>query len=244
MSHRESVSSPDEHRPVLITPVMRAAAVAGLLGQVVLIVGSWTATWLQDGRYDVARDDLSDLDAIGAPYAWVSLFSEAVCGIATVAFVWLALRPALSGVRGRTQTAVLLTLTWGLGTLSSAFFRLDCRTADGCTPEQKVQSWHAVVHVATTPLLLVLAIVPYLVARCLRRSPTWSPFAGPSLMFGVALDVVLVAGIALDSHWGAGYAQRLLALAAVWIALLAASVIRVGHHSCQKDPTESLVRNL
>lgn len=201
---------------------MRAAALAGVSGQVFLVVGMLVAGWLQDGPYSVARHDMSDMAAVGVSHAWVVQLSQGVGGATTVIFAWLAFRPALAGVRGRTQAAVLLTVTWGVGNLSDVFFRVDCRIADGCTREEQVQTWHAAIHSFTSVGLLIFAVTPYLVARCLRRSSQWARLARPSVYFGVGVDVFLVAAIALGEHWGTGYAQRLMLLSgAAWIAMLA-----------------------
>ena len=214
---------------ITVSAPMRTAAWAGVAGQAVLTLGWLIATAWQDDKYDVARHDMSDMAAIGVPHAWFVQTYQGIAGITMIAFVWLALRPALAGVRGRTLTAILLTLTWGLGTLSDAFFRIDCRAADGCTAEQQVQSWHATIHVSTTLLLLVFAVTPYVVARCLRRSRSWARLARPSVWFGIAIDVVLVAAVFIGARWGTGYAQRVLPLlSAAWISLLAAWVLRLG----------------
>jgi hypothetical protein len=214
---------------ITTSTTMRAAARAGIAGQIALTVGSVVATVWQDDKYDAARHDMSDMAAIGVPHAWFVQLYQGVAGITMIAFVWLALRPALAGVRGRTLTAILLTLTWGLGMLSDVFFRIDCRAADGCTPEQQIRSWHATVHASTTLLLLVLAVTPYVVARCLRRSPGWARLARPSVWFGIAIDLVMVVTIAIGTQWGAGYAQRLLLLlGATWTSLLAAWVLHLG----------------
>jgi hypothetical protein len=102
------------------------------------------------------------------------------------------------------------------------FFRVDCRIADGCTREEQVQTWHAAIHSFTSVGLLIFAVTPYLVARCLRRSSQWARLARPSVYFGVGVDVFLVAAIALGEHWGTGFAQRLMLLSgAAWIAMLA-----------------------
>ena len=214
---------------ITVSAPMRAAAWAGIAGQVALTMGWLIATVWQDDKYDVARHDMSDMAAIGVPHAWFVQAYLGLAGASMIAFVWLALRPALAGVRGRTLTSILLTITWGLGTLSDTFFRIDCRAADGCTAEQQVRTWHATIHASTSLGLLVFAVTPYVVARCLRRSPSWARLARPSVYFGIAIDVVLVAAVAIGQHWGTGYAQRLLlTLGAAWTSLLAAWVLRLG----------------
>lgn len=124
---------------------------------------------------------------------------------------------------------MLLTVTFGAGFLSDAFFRIDCRTADGCTAEQKIQTWPAVIHASSGVLLLPLLVTPFLVARCLRRSPRWAPMARPSVWFGVALDASILAMLFVGDQWGTGYVQRLfLLLGAAWLILLAAWILRLG----------------
>ncbi len=211
------------------TPRMRAAALIGIAGQVAILLGSSIASWFQDDRYSIARHEMSDMAATGVPHAWFVQLYSGICGATTIIFAWAALRPALTGIRGRTQAAVLLTITFGAGFLSDAFFRIDCRTADGCTAEQKIQTWHAVIHASSAMLLLPLLVTPFLVARCLRRSPRWAPLARPSVWFGVALDVVILAMLFVGDQWGTGYLQRLfLLLGAAWIILLAAWILRLA----------------
>ena len=90
-----------------------------------------------------------------------------------------------------------------------AFFRLDCRIADGCTPRQTVSSWHGIIHaVSGVVLLLLLLVAPHVVARCLRLSPDWAALARPSVLLGVAIDLTAIAYIALDGKSGAGYRRE------------------------------------
>ena len=212
-----------------ITPRIRAAALIGIAGQVAMLLGSTIASWFQDDRYSIARHEMSDMAATGVSHAWFVQLYTGICGLSAIVFAWAALRPTLAGIRGRTQAAVLLTITFGAGFLSDAFFRIDCRTADGCTAQQKVQTWHAVIHASSGVLLPVLLVTPFLVARCLRRSPRWARMARPSVWFGVALDLVILAMLFVGDHWGTGYVQRLfLLLGAAWITLLAAWILRLG----------------
>jgi hypothetical protein len=86
-----------------------------------------------------------------------------------------------------------------------------------------------VIHAFGGLFLFVAAVAPYVVARCLRRSTQWAALARPSVLVGVALDLLLVAGVLLGTNDGAGYVQRAFALVATaWIALLAWWVIRLA----------------
>lgn len=208
---------------------IRLAAELGVAGQVALTSGWVIATLLQDGKYDAARDEMSDMAAVGVPHAWFVLAYMGFAGTTTILFAWGALRPLLAGVKGRTLATVLLSLTWGLGNLSDSLFRIDCRVADGCTTEQQVQSWHAVVHASSSILFLPLLFAPFVVARVLRRSPDWADVSRASRWFGLGIVLAIVASVFLTGQWGAGYVQRLLlTLGAAWVIVLAARAARLA----------------
>jgi hypothetical membrane protein len=212
-----------------ITELGRRSAIACLIGQAVFILGWLVAGLVQDSAYSTARHDISDLGAVGAPHAWILLIAEGLSGACTLAFVVLGFYPALAGTRGRTLSAILIALPLGVGYLMDAFFRLDCRIADGCTSEQTTSSWHGILHAVNGVVwLLCLLVAPYLVARCLRRSTQWAPLARPSALLGAAIDVAVIVYLVLDGKSGAGYAQRVLVLlTSVWVALLARRLLQL-----------------
>ena len=208
--------------------LMRAAGIAGVAGQVLFTLGWFVAGMLQGDSYSVARHDISDMGALGAPYPWVLLVTQSIAGACTIAFGFLGFRPALIGARGRTLATILLVLPLGFGNLLSPLFRLDCRVADGCTVEETVTSWHATVHSVLGVLLLVAAVAPFGVARCLSRSPRWAPLSRTSRLFGVAVAVAMVAAIVLGETAVGGLAQRSFALlAAAWVAVIAWWLVRL-----------------
>lgn len=227
---RGSMTTAETAMPV--AELGRRAAIACLVGQIVFVVGWMVAGLLQDDAYSIARHDVSDLGAVGAPHAWVLLVTEGLSGACTLAFVLLGFYPALAGVRGRTLSAVLIALPLGVGYLLDAFFRLDCRMADGCTPEQTYSSWHGIVHASNGALwLLSIVVAPYVVARCLRRAPQWGALARSSVFLGVAIDLAVLAYLVLDGKYGAGYAQRVVALlTSAWVALLARRLLQLHAH--------------
>ena len=222
-----------------ITKSARRAALACVFGQIVFTVGWLLAGLLQDDSYSIARHDISDTGAVGAPHAWVLLVTQGIAGACTLAFVIVAFRPAMAGVRGRNLSSVLVAVPLGVVYLMDAFFRLDCRIADGCTPQQTTSSWHGITHAASgVVLLLFLLVAPHLVARCLRRTPDWAALARPSVLLGVAIDLTAIAYIVLDGKNGAGYAQRVLVLlASAWVALLALRVVRLSSRRVQRQAT-------
>jgi len=226
-----------------ITParsqLIRLAAGLGVGGQVALTVGWVVATLIQDGKYDAARDEMSDMAAIGVSHAWFVLAYMAFAGVTTILFAWGALRPLLSGAKGRTLAAVLLSLTWGLGNLSDGLFRIDCRVADGCTTEQQVQSWHAVVHASSSILFLPFLVTPFVVARELRRHQGWADLSRTSRWFGLAIVLTIVASVVLTGQWGAGYVQRLLlSVGAAWVGVLAVRAVHLARPEQPKRSTD------
>ena len=205
--------------------VVRRAALAGIVGQVVLTLGWLVGEWAQDGGYSIARHDLSDLGAIGAPHAWIMLVGQGVCGVCTIAFAFAGLRPALAGIRGRTVATLGVALSvQGLDNLSDSLFRLDCRAADGCTQEQSMASWHGMIHgIVAMVTILVIAVAPFLVGYFLRRAKEWADVARWSMWLGVVI-VLSIGGCFVES--ALGYSQRVLVLASsAWIVVLAARVL-------------------
>jgi hypothetical protein len=216
---------------------MWAASIAGVAGQVLFTAGWFVAGLLQGDAYSVARHDISDMGALGAPYPWVLLVTQSIAGACTIAFGLMGFRPALVGTRGRTLATILLVLPLGFGNLLSPAFRLDCRVADGCTVEDTVTSWHATVHSLLGVLLLVAAVAPFVVARCLSRSPQWAPLSRTSRLFGIAIAVAMVAAIGLGETAIGGLAQRAFALlAAAWVAVVSWWLLRLLTHPEKAAP--------
>jgi hypothetical membrane protein len=209
----------------------RTAALIGIAGPVVFTVGWITAGAVQQGKYSVARHDISDMGAVGVPHAWILLTAHVVAGLCTLFFVVRGLHPALRGTRGATLSATLVAVMFGIGHLTSAAFRLDCRIADGCSPGETTSTWHGIAHAATAVVctFLVGVAAPFVVARCLRRAPRWQNLARTCTGFGVALTISMVVYLGLDGRDGAGFAQRTFAvLLAAWVAVLALHLLALS----------------
>ena len=194
----------------------RALAWGAVAGQV-LVTAAWLiAETVQTGGYSVARDDISDLGALTAEHPWVLLIGQGVSGVLTMAFAFLALRPALAapGHHGPVSAWLVALSAAGLDDLSDAFFRLDCRAADpGCTEAVATSSWHGAIHgIVASVTFAVLVIAPFALARRMRLVPAWRSLAWPTLGFGVLLSVAVAVFVALSITAGGGYAQRAVAL--------------------------------
>jgi hypothetical protein len=200
----------------------------GVAAQVIFVAGWLTADFLQGARYSALRYDISEMAALGAPHAWLLLLAQGLAGAGTVAFALLGLRPSLmiAGQAGRSGPWLVAFSALGLDNLSDAFFRLDCRTVDGCSGT----SWHAAIHnIVGIVTIFVLVIAPFVLARRLRRAPAWTGLAGPSVIVGALLVAALAATLLTHNAGFEGLFQRILALiAAAWVAALAVRLWSLG----------------
>jgi len=208
--------------------IRRLCALAGVIGPIGFTAGWLIAQAVAGPEYDPSRHALSELGAVGAPYAWVMLAGQAIGGVGTIAFalgaLWPSVRPSRTGAVG----SWLLALSGlGLDNVSDVFFRLDCRTADGCTDAQQTASWHGTVHGIVAITVLLLPVVPLILAWAFRRLPDWRPFVWPSVAVGVVQVALIGAAVSLGSRAGSGYAARAGALvASAWVVALAVRTLR------------------
>ncbi|WP_430785499.1 DUF998 domain-containing protein [Actinoplanes sp. G11-F43] len=200
-------------------------------GAQVLFVVTWlvAASW-QGSRYRVMEHTISDMLSVGAPGAGVVIVAFTLCGLGTILFAWLAVRPALrSGGRFATVGAVLLALSiFGVGDLLAAAERQGCRLADpGCTGEDQRANLGGKIDTMITPTGILLFVAAALVlAAAMKRAPGWQrwawPFRGVAVVFAALLAAFVNAPAELT-----GLVERLLAgFGAAAIAALALGIIR------------------
>jgi len=207
----------------------RGAVVAALL-----FTSGWVAgAWVQDARYSVARDDISDLGAMTAMHPWVMLVPQGISGVLVLAFALGALEPALrrNGERASLGAWLVALSVMGLDNLSDPFFRLDRRAADAARAAALAPSWHASLHLAVGALTFVTTIAACVVlARRMRELPQWRDLAAPTAWFGAVFAIVLAVYVLRYGAYGQGYTQRALELmSAGGVAVLALRVLRIEH---------------
>lgn len=222
----------------------RIWAWAGLAGQV-LFVASWllAAAW-QGPRYSSLDHTISDMYAVGAPAGLFLVVVLTLCGLATILFAWLAVRPVLRpGGRAATVGAALLALSiFGVGDLLSPFEREGCRLADpGCTGADQMANAGGKLDstISTIGIFLFLATA-FVLAAAMRRIPEWRGWAWPARWVGITFAVLLVAVVAAEPAGLGGLSERLLA--AFGAAALAALAYRIARspspHSPQPFPAQ------
>lgn len=213
----------------MIDDRVRRWAWVGLTAQAVF-VGSWllAAAWQGDG-YHPLEHTISDMLAVGAPAAAVLVAVFTLCGLATVLFAWLSVRPALRpGGRAATVGAVLLALSiFGVGDLLAAAERQGCRLADpGCTgPDQRANLGGKIDTMITPTGILLFVAATLVLAAAMKRAPGWRRWAWPFRGVGVGFGALLFAFVNAPASL-TGLFERLLA--AFGAAALAALALRIA----------------
>jgi hypothetical protein len=208
----------------------RLWAWAGFAAQV-LFVASWliAAAW-QGDRYHTLEHTISDMLAVDAPAAAVLIAVFTLCGLATILFAWLAVRPALRpGGRAATVGAVLLALSiFGLGDLLAAAERQGCRLADpGCTGPDQRDNLGGKIDTMITPTGILLFVAAALVlAAAMKRAPGWQRWAWPFRGVGIGFAVLLFAFVSAPAGLTGLFERLLAAFGAAAIAALALGIAR------------------
>ena len=233
-AHRE-VANGDGHLPVdgqdRWRRSVRRWALAGLVAQIAFVV-SWVAaaTW-QGPKYSTVGDSISDMYAQTAPHPAFLIIMLTLCGAATIAFAFGAVRRALRpGGWTATAGSVLLALSVvGLGDLLTVTERLDCRMVDaGCTATKQVSNFGGQLDNSLTTLgVLAFVLAGFLLSFAMRRAATWRGWAWPTRWAMVVLFLVAFAD-AIGGHYGlGGFFERLIALiGAIWLFSLAVAILR------------------
>ena len=209
---------------------VRTWAWAGFAAQVVF-VASWlvAAAWQGDG-YRVLAHTISDMYAVTAPGGLFLVVVLTLCGLATVLFALLSVRPVLQPA-GRTATigAVLLALSiYGLGDLFSPFEREACRLADpGCTDAgQSANAGGALDAALSTIGILLFVAAAFVLAAAMRRTPGWQDWSRAARWVGVGFAGLLVLYIVAEPAGLGGLLER--RLAALGAAAIGAPALRIA----------------
>ena len=211
--------------------VARRWAWVGLVAQAAFVTGWLVAPAWQPTGYSALRHSISDMYAVTAPYGWVLVVLLTLCGAATIAFAWLAVRPALRPAgRRATVGVVLLTLSvYGLGDLLSAAERLACQRADPtCSAADQVANLGGTLDGLLTTLgVLALAAAGFVLASAMSRLTGWVGKARLVRLLTVVFVVAFLAtGFLGDATGLGGLLERLIALVgATGLALLALALL-------------------
>lgn len=206
------------------------AAVAGLIGAVVMTVGWIVAGLLQPASYSWSTQEISDLGALTAEHAWVWNLADSLSGVLLTVFS-VGLFSLIKSTRSGRIGAVLIGVV-GVGSVLDGLLREDCAlsTSKAC---QRLQdgpglSWHHQAHdIESVIVVTAMLIAPFMLARAFGQFKVLSSLTTHSFATGVALVIATAAYLALYGDGGGGIAQRALALLfMMWIAVLASFMLR------------------
>src|SRR5262245_26332135 len=194
---------------------MRAAAWAGLIAQILFVVSWLVAAAWQGPNYSVTAHTISDMYAQGAPNGWFLVLVLTLCGVATIVFALVGLRPALRAAGWlATVGSILLALSiYGIGDALSPFEREACRLADPhCVGSDQVATTGGAMDAILSTIGIFLFIAAaFFLAAAMKRTPGWERLAWPARWVGIAFIVLLFALVAADSADLGGLGERLLA---------------------------------
>jgi len=203
----------------------------GFVAQVAFIVSWLIAPAWQGADYDWLAHSISDMYAETAPGGWFLVVVLTLCGLATVLFALLAVRPALRGGGPFTTVgAALLALSiYGVGDLFSPFEREACRLADtGCAgTDQTANLGGKLDNSLSTGGVLLFVAAAFVLAAAMKRTPGWQGAVWPARWAGIVFAVLLVAfGVAESAGLGGLFERLLAAFGSVAIGALAWRIAR------------------
>jgi len=206
--------------------VIRWFALGGFVAQVAFVLSWLIAAGWQGPTYSSVAHTISDMYAVTAPRGLFLVVVITLCGIATVLFALLSLRPTLrpSGWPGLVAALLLALSIYGIGDALTPWEREACRLADpGCTAADQVATSGGALDalLSTIGIFLFIGAV-FFMAEAMKRTPGWQGWAWPARWVGIAFVVLLVALIATESLDLGGLVERLVAaVGAGWIAAVA-----------------------
>lgn len=206
----------------LLWVALRIAAICGLLASVTFVVGVLLGDLAQPDGFSPANDDISDLGASTADYAWIyNQIAANINGLLIIAFalgLWRAVGPSWLARLG-----VLGLVLIGMTRFVEGFLRLDCRGMDdACTNT----SWQADGHkIESGVASALLFLVPVLLAFAFRRVPEWRRLWLPTLLL---VPVIVIVSIPFSAI-GDGAAVRAASVTwFLWLGLLAWRLLRIA----------------
>jgi uncharacterized protein DUF998 len=207
-------------------------AMVGIAGEL-LFTATWlTNSFLQGPGYSTIRDDISEMGALTAPHPHIFLVIQAIAGIATMCFILFGLRLVLKHSDKIGTLGIPLAVISTLQDISDAFFRLDCRVADGCTVAQTTQSGHAQIHALIGFICLIALIgAPFMLARRFAILKDWQHLVVITRITGIVIVLAIILTALPQTASIHGLTERAAALiAALWSMILARNILHISNN--------------
>ena len=211
---------------------------AGIAGPVIFNLGWMIAQVWQPDAYDPVAHTISDMYAYGAPNAIFLLSCVTLCGIGTILFAILAVRPTVAGHWTGTMSWLSIALSiFGLGSVTAFVGRVDCQlAAPECTTAKQLSNLGGVLDSALSIVgILAMVLAGLLLAAAMRRRPALARFAGLCRLAGLVILALLIANLLLTGLGWGGLAERGLAIIGAAELVLLAGLI---FHQNRVGPTQ------
>ena len=188
--------------------IVRYSAAAGIVGPVLYTV-TWLVLGFLDPTYSHTRDPISDLSAIGAPYAGIMTFIILVFALLLVVFAYGLHRGLAPGFWGGPVALVIAAA--GYAGIALAPLNL-ADLGDSNLPHT----------IAASVTVFALMLAPLLLFPRLRRDPGWRNLSVYSIATTVAaFAFAILASLPAFAGWE-GLMQRLvLEVVLVWMIVIA-----------------------
>ncbi len=203
---------------------VRLLAVCGVIAPIAWVVGATVAGLFHPGYNHVAQQ-LSELGAVGAPYAAVWNAAVASFGLLMVGFAF-GLHRGISGSRGSMVGPALVAVSGFAWASQGLFFSCD----PGCIPVSFTGVMHGTVGLVGLSGLFFANIVLW---RTLKKDSRWQQYSSYSLLTAV-VTFALFLGVNLSFSTLAalgivGLVQRvLLGIPILWIEVMAIRLLRLS----------------
>ncbi|MBE0431335.1 MAG: DUF998 domain-containing protein [Dehalococcoidia bacterium] len=198
--------------------VCRTAAIAGIVGPAVFLVGDVVAS-LSTPNYSFVRDSISSLAL--TPIGWLQTIAFLSLGVLMEVFV-AGLFFSIRRARGFHLSMGLL-VACGFGMLMIAAFHMD--------PSGSPRTIEGTIHSATASSLAVLFPVALLsLTPSLKGDPDWRglfPYTLVASLLALALTVGLLLLPSL-SGWFGLYERIMVGNVTIWVAVAAVHLLRIS----------------
>ncbi len=203
----------------------RFLAICGIIAPIIFIIIVMIASLLRPD-YSHLINFVSELGAVGAPYAIIQRINFVLTGILIVAFTF-GLHRGIGDGKG-SIIGPLLVAIFGLSAVMSGIFSTDIIQPG---------SFSDIMHSMSSAIGSVAAIIAFfIISERLEKDILWRPYRTFSIVIAIVAIIVSVAGVGILGAVGTpGLGQRFfLAVLFLWIEVMAIRLFQISSLSLKE----------
>ena len=203
----------------------RFLAICGIIAPIIFIIIYIIASLLRPD-YSHLTNFVSELGAVGAPYAIIQRINFVLTGVMIVAFTF-GLHRGIGDGKG-SIIGPLLVAIFGLSAVVSGIF-----STDTIQPG----SFSDIMHSMSSAIGSVAAIIAFfIISERLEKDILWKPYRSFSTVMAIVAIIVTVVGVGILGAVGTpGLGQRLfLAVLFLWIEVMAIRLFQISSISLKE----------